>query len=132
MNNVMFEMIENGGRNYGYVGFSTFFKALFSPIALPSTIIMILLLICLCMAARKAPRWIRPIGQISMIIMLLQIAIGIRQLYDCYQRLGFNDENRWTNGYIGMGMKPVICVAMIGVIIYLLSLFISIAQKPRI
>lgn len=132
MNNVMFEMIENGGCNYGYVGFSTFFKALFSPIALPYTIIMILLLICLCMAARKAPRWVRPIGRISMIVMLLQIAIGIRQLYDCYQRLGFNDENRWTNGYIGMGMKPVICVAMIGVIIYLLSLFISIAQKPRI
>ena len=132
MNNAMLEMIENGGYNYGYVGFSSFFKALFSPITLPYSIIMILLLICLCMAARKAPRWVRPIGQISMIVMLLQFAIGIRQLYDCYQRLGFNDENKWTNGYIGMGMKPVICVAIIGVIIYLLSFFISIAQKPRI
>jgi len=132
MNNAIYDMIQNGGADYGYVGFSTFFKAIFSPLVLPYTIIMILLLIGLCMAAWKAPRWVRPIGQISMIVMLLQLTFGIIQMYDCYQRLGFNAENSWSNGYIGMGMKPFISVAIIGVIIYLISLFISIAQKPRI
>ena len=132
MNNAIYDMIQNGGADYGFVGLSTFFKALFSPLVLPYTIIMILLLIGLCMAAYKAPRWVRPIGQISMIVLLLQMTFGIIQLYDCYQRLGFNVENRWSNGYIGMGMKPFISIAIIGVIIYLISLFISIAQKPRI
>lgn len=132
MNNAIYDLIQNGGADYGYVGFSTFFKAFFSPLVLPYTIIMILLLIGLFIAVWKAPRWVRPIGQISMIVVLLQLAFAIRQLYDCYQRLGFNDENSWSNGYIGMGMKPFISVAIIGVIIYLISLFISIAQKPRI
>lgn len=132
MNNAIYDIIQNGGSDYGYVGFSTFFKAIFSPLVLPYTIIMIMLLIGLCMAAWKAPRWVRPIGQISMIVLLLQMTFGIRQLYDCYQRLGFADEGLWNNGYIGMGMKPFISVAIIGTIIYLISLFISIAQKPRI
>jgi len=130
MGNSMLQMIENG-YTYGFVGFSTFFRALFCPTALPYTIIMILLLAGLCMAAWKAPRWVRPVGRMTMIVVAFNLIVGIMQICDCYQRLG-GREHDWNNGYIGFCMKPIVCVALIGVIIYLISLFISIAQKPRI
>ncbi len=130
MENTMMEMINNG-YSYGFIGFSTFFKAIFSPIALPYTIILILLIVGLCMAAWKAPRWVRPIGRLTMIVVAFNLIFGIMQICDCFQKMG-GRESDWNNGYIGIGMKPVFCVAIIGVITYLISLFISIAQKPRI
>ena len=48
MDNIMWKMIENGS----YVG-TSFIDACFSPVALPYTIIMIILLIGLCYAAWK-------------------------------------------------------------------------------
>ena len=126
MDNIMWKMLENES----YVG-TSFIDACFSPVALPYTIIMIILLIGLCYAAWKAPRWVRPIGRLAMALLAFQLIAGYTLLVDCYQRAG-GPQERWTNLYLAQGMKPVICVAIIGVIIYLISLFISIAQKPRI
>lgn len=131
MNNSMIEMIQNGGYNFGYRGFSTFIGALFCPTALPYTIIMILLLVGLCIAAWKAPRWVRPVGRITMILVAFELTAGIRQLCDCFQWFS-GQESGWSNAYIGIGLRPVVYVAILGILIYLISLFITIAQKPRI
>ncbi|MBO6077823.1 MAG: hypothetical protein J6P66_03600 [Bacteroidaceae bacterium] len=128
MDNSMVEMIQNG--SYGYRGFSTF-GAIFSPTVLPYTIIMILLLVGLCFAAWKAPRWVRPIGRATMILVAFEFTAGLRQLCDSFQWFSGTQEG-WSNGYLGIGFRPVLYVAIIGVLIYLISLFISIAQKPRI
>lgn len=130
MENTMMEMINNGS-SYGFIGFSTFFKAIFSPVALLYTIILIFLIVGLCMAAWKAPRWVRPIGRLTMFVVAFNLIFGIMQICDCFQKMG-GREFDWNNGYLGIGMKPVFGVAIIGVITYLISLFISIAQKPRI
>lgn len=130
MENTMMEMINNE-YSYGFIGFSTFFKAIFSPVALPYTIILIFLIVGLCMAAWKAPRWVRPIGRLTMFVVAFNLIFGIMQICDCFQKMG-GREFDWNNVYISIGMKPVFGVAIIGVITYLISLFISIAQKPRI
>lgn len=130
MENTMMEMINNG-YSYGYRGVSTFIKALFSPMSLPYTIILILLIVGLCITVWKAPRWVRPVGRYSMFVVALNMIFGIMQLCDCAQKLG-GREYDWNNGFIGVGMKSVFAVAIVGVVIYIISLFISIAQKPRI
>lgn len=127
--NPMMEMINNSSR-LG-TDYMSFFEALFAPIALPYTILMILLLAGLCVAAFKAKRWVRYVGRFAMTLAAFRIVLGIVQLCDCCQRIGVPDYNG-TNAFFAQGLLPVFSVAVIGTLIYILSLFISIAQKPRI
>ena len=127
--NPMMEMIKNSSRlGTDYMSFA---ESLFSPIALPYTIIMILLLAGLCVAAFKAKRWVRYVGRFAMGLAAFRILLGIVQLCDCCQRLGVPDYNG-TNAFFAQGLLPVFSVAVIGTLIYILSLFITLAQKPKI
>lgn len=125
----MMEMIDNSSRlGTDYMSFS---ESLFAPIALPYTIIMILLLAGLCVCAFKAKRWVRYVGRFAMTLAAFRIVLGIVQLCDCCQWLGVPDYNG-SNAFFAQGLLPVFSVAVIGTLIYILSLFITIAQKPRI
>ena len=127
--NPMMEMIKNSSRlGTDYMSFA---ESLFAPIALPYTIIMILLLAGLCVAAFKAKRWVRYVGRFAMGLAAFRILLGIVQLCDCCQRLGVPDYNG-TNAFFAQGLLPVFSVAVIGTLIYILSLFITLAQKPKI
>lgn len=127
--NPMMEMINNSSR-LG-TDYMSFFEALFAPIALPYTILMILLLAGLCVAAFKAKRWVRYVGRFAMTLAAFRIVLGIVQLCDCCQRIGVPDYEG-SNAFFAQGLLPVFSVAVIGTLIYILSLFITIAQKPRI
>lgn len=127
--NPMMEMINNSSR-LG-TDFMSFSESLFAPIALPYTIIMILLLAGLCAAAFKAKRWVRYVGRFAMTLAAFRIVLGIVQLCDCCQRLDVPDYNG-SNAFFAQGLLPVFSVAVIGTLIYIVSLFITIAQKPRI
>ena len=127
MDNSMLDVLQNAKYSDGM----SFFEACFSSVALPYTLIMILLLIGLCVAAWKARRWVRHIGRLAMAVVVLQLISGYTLLVQCYQWLA-GPHGQWSNLYLAQGMKPVFCVAIIGLIIYMISLFISIAQKPRI
>lgn len=115
--------------NYTYVDPSL--KACFNPTVIHFTILMIILIVALGLAAWKARKWVRPIGRIAMTLDAFLLLVGFRQLCDCAQFFGGSDGD-WCNGFIGQGMLPFFCVAILGVIIYIISLIISIAQKPRI
>ena len=128
--NPMMDMINNSSR-LG-TDYMSFFESLFAPIALPYTIIMILLLAGLCMAAFKAKRWVRYVGRLAMTVAAFRIVLGIVQLCDCCQWLGVPGHYDGTNAFFAQGLLPVFSVAVIGTLIYILSLFITIAQKPRI
>ena len=128
--NPMMEMIKNSSRlGTDYMSFA---ESLFSPIALPYTIIMILLLAGLCVAAFKAKRWVRYVGRFAMGLAAFRILLGIVQLCDCCQRLGVPDYYDGSNAFFAQGLLPVFSVAVIGTLIYILSLFITLAQKPKI
>ena len=128
--NPMMELINNSANRLG-TDYMSFGEALFTPIALPYTIIMILLLAGLCVAAFKAKRWVPYVGRCAMAVVAFRILLGFVQLCDCCQRLGVPDYNG-TNAFFAQGLLPVFSVAVIGTLIYILSLFIIIAQKPKI
>ena len=113
--------------------FTTYLKACFNPTVVHYTIILILLAVALGLAAWKARKWVRPIGRIVMTLNAFILLDGFRQLCDCAQWFGAGvPEREWSNLYIAQGMRPFLFVAVSGVIIYLISLLVSIAQKPRI
>ena len=125
MANPMLEMIK-GGREY-----LSFGEALFTATALPYTLLLILVLVGLCVAAFKAKHLVRILGRIAMVLVAIRMVSGIQQFCDCCQWLGV-PEHQGGNWFIGYALLPVFSVALIGLIIYIISLLISIAQKPRI
>ena len=128
--NPMMEMIDNSSRlGTDYMSFG---ESLFAPIALPYTIILILLLAGICVAAFKAKLWVRNLGRCAMGLVAFRILLGFVQLCDCCQWLGVPDHYDGTNAFFALGLLPVFSVAVIGTLIYILSLFITLAQKPRI
>ena len=99
---------------------------------LKNLIILILLLAGICVAAFKAKLWVRNLGRCAMGLVAFRILLGFVQLCDCCQRLGVPDYYDGTNAFFAQGLLPVFSVAVIGTLIYILSLFITLAQKPRI
>lgn len=127
----MMELINNSADRLGndYISFA---ESLFTPVALPYTIMMILLLAGLCVAAFKAKRWVPYVGRCAMALVAFRILLGFVQLCDCCQRLGAPGHYDGTNAFFAQGLLPVYSVAVIGTLIYILSLFIRIVQKPKI
>ena len=123
--NPMVEMIQSGNAP------SSFWGALFAPIALPYTIILILLLAGICVAAFKAKRWVIYLSRLTMTLVGLEMLIGIVRFMDFCQYLGVPNQSG-SNATFCEALLPVNSVAFIGTLIYILSLFIRIAQKPKI
>lgn len=136
----MYEMIESFYSNYSYnfMRFgSSFGSSCFKTTVIIYTVLLILLFAGMCLAAWKAKKWVRPIGQLAMGIVAFELIEGLRQICNYVQITGGRDlaemdNELWTNWYLGIGLYPVVNVAIVGILIYLISLFIRIAQKPRI
>ena len=123
----MMEMIDGSSRlGTDYMSFG---ESLFAPIALPYTIILILLLAGICVAAFKAKLWVRNLGRCAMGLVAFRILLGFVQLCDCCQRLGVPDYYDGTSAFFAQGLLPVFSVAVIGALSYSLSSFISLAHE---
>lgn len=121
----MVEMIQSGNAP------SSFWGALFAPIALPYTIILILLLAGICVAAFKAKRWVLYLSRLTMTLVGLEMLIGFVRFMDLCQFMGVPNPSG-SNATFCEALLPVNSVAFIGTLIYILSLFIRIVQKPKI
>lgn len=85
--------------------------------------IVTLLLIALLLAAWKAPAWVKEIG-------LIALALGFLWQAICLIRCG--DANSISPNITWMGIKCSLIPSAYCVIVYIVSLIIRIARKPRL
>ena len=90
-------------------------------------IIISILLICLLLAAWKAPRWVKEIGITALVVSLFWSLLGIRNACDAIQMFG--DASPVI---IAGGLKVCLIPFQYGLIVYFISLIIRVIQKPRI
>lgn len=89
--------------------------------------ILTILLVLLLFAAWKAPAWVKEIGQAALVWGFFWEFVGIYQMLDVLQ--GLNDV---PTSVIYGGAKVAFVPVMYGMLIYLASLVITLAQKPRL
>lgn len=89
--------------------------------------VLTILLVLLLFAAWKAPAWVKEIGQAALIWGFFWEFAGIYQMLDVLQ--GLNDV---PMSVIYGGAKVSFVPVMYGMLIYLVSLVIIVAQKPRL
>ena len=90
-------------------------------------IIISILLICLLLAAWKAPRWVKEIGIGALIVSIFWSLSGLYNACDAIQMCG--DASPVI---IAGGLKCCLIPVLYGLIVYFISLIIRIIQKPRI
>ena len=86
-----------------------------------------ILLTLIFFAAWKAPAWVQDIGRIAFAVGLIWCFAGIRQVLDY---LSSNPET--MTAIIYNGLKVNLIPAIYGGIAYIISVVISIFQKPRL
>ena len=85
------------------------------------TILLALMFLC----AWKAPRWVRPIGSISIAISAIHITYGIMAaFYDLHLGWGISPT------VMAGGLKVTAIIVEYSLLIYLISHVISFIQKP--
>lgn len=89
--------------------------------------IITILLTLIFFAAWKAPAWVQDIGKIAFAVGLIWCFAGIRQVLDY---LSSNPET--TSSIIYNGLKVNLIPTIYGGIVYIISVVISIFQKPRL
>lgn len=89
--------------------------------------IITILLTLVFFAAWKAPAWVENIGKIAFAIGLIWCFVGVRQVLDY---LSSNPDTVLSVTY--RGLKVTLIPAIYGAIVYVISLAISIFQKPRL
>ena len=106
------------------------------PIPLPELFIMggiggmiliSILLICLLLAAWKAPRWVKEIGIGALVLSIFWSLVGLFNACDAIQMCG--DASPII---IAGGLKVCLIPVLYGLIVYFISLIIRVIQKPRI
>lgn len=85
------------------------------------------LLICLFIAAWKAPRWVKEIGIGALVVAIFWTLSGLYQAFGMIQILGDVSPN-----IIFGGFRVAMISTLYGLIVYFISLVIRIIQKPRI
>ena len=122
-----------------YLNFSNFSKICIMATTLTSIIhlfveggylgmsVITILLTLIFFAAWKAPAWVQDIGRIAFAVGLIWCFAGIRQVLDY---LSSNPETMTTIIY--NGLKVNLIPAIYGGIAYIISVVISIFQKPRL
>ena len=78
-------------------------------------------------AAWKAPRWVKEIGAFALIFGLFSTFLGIIQMLGTIQQI-----ETIATGVLCGGIKVTLIPSVYGMIIYMISLIIRIAEKPRI
>ena len=86
-----------------------------------------LLLVCLLLAAWKAPRWVKEIGIGALVVSIFWSLSGVFNACDMIQMYGDASPN-----IIAGGLKACLIPALYGLIVYFISLIIRVIQKPRI
>jgi len=90
-------------------------------------IIISILLICLLLAAWKAPRWVKEIGIGALVLSVFWSLIGLFNACDAIQLCG--DASPIV---VAGGLKVCLIPVLYGLIVYFISLIIRVIQKPRI
>ena len=84
-------------------------------------------LLALLLAAWKAPEWVKEIGIIAIVVGVLAFVLGFYQAAIDITKAGdIHPVVIWG------GLRVAVITPIYGLIIYLVSLFIRIIQKPRI
>lgn len=90
--------------------------------------ILTIIFVALCLAAWKAPAWVKELGRLALVFGIFGMLLGIQQICGAIQMASDNIPVSVLCG----GIKVVLIPVLYGIIIYFISLIISIAQKPRI
>ena len=90
-------------------------------------IIISILLICLLLAAWKAPRWVKEIGIGALVVSIFWSLSGMFNACDMIQMFGDASPT-----IVAGGLKACLISTLYGLIVYFISLIIRIIQKPRI
>lgn len=101
--------------------------------------VLTVLLVAIFFAAWKAPRWVLKIGTFALTFGFLSFVLGITQMYSALQEVAVPLGDTVTGIFdlvspmvlLG-GLKVSLVPVMYGMIIYLVALFISIIQTPRL
>ena len=99
-----------------------------------------ILLVAIFFAAWKAPRWVKEIGKFALVFGFLSLVFGLRQMFQALQDVaGALDSNTVSGifdlispGVLFGGLKVALIPVIYGMIIYLVSLIVRIAVKPRL
>ena len=84
-------------------------------------------LICLILAAWKAPAWVKEIGILAFISMFIMTCFSLIQIFSAIQAAGDVPLPVLCGGF-----KVSLITVLYGAFIYAISLIIRIIQKPRI
>ena len=101
--------------------------------------ILTVLLVAIFFAAWKAPRWIKEIGSFALVFGFLTLLIGLYQMFVALQQVATDIGEGITgvfdlispNVFFG-GLKIALIPVFYGIIIYLISLVVSVIKKPRL
>ena len=101
--------------------------------------ILTVLLVGIFFAAWKAPRWIKEIGSFALVFGFLTLLIGIYQMFVALQQVAMDIGEGVTGvfdlispGVLFGGLKIALIPVFYGIIIYLISLVVSLIKKPRL
>lgn len=94
---------------------------------LAGMIVITLLLICLFLAAWKAPKWVKEIGIAALVVSIFWTLLGLYQVLDVINSIG-----DISTAVICGGLKVTLISILYGLIVYFISLIIRVIQKPRI
>ena len=100
--------------------------------------ILTVLLVAICFAAWKAPRWVKEIGLFALAFGVFAQLLGLQQMYTVLSEAAAAQNE--TNGLFDLiapniffnGLKVNMIPLLYGIIIYLFSLVIRMVQKPRL
>ncbi len=90
--------------------------------------VITLCLIGMLFAAWKAPRWIKEIGLLAIFTGFLSLMVGLYSIFDLVQSTGYSISFALLSG----GLRVGLIAPLYGTIVYMISLLLRIAVKPRI
>ena len=101
--------------------------------------VLTVLLVAIFFAAWKAPRWIKEIGSFALVFGFLTLLIAISQMFAVLQQVAMDIGEGVTGvfdlvspGVLFGGLKVALIPVFYGIIIYLVSLVVSVIKKPRL
>ncbi|MDE5963500.1 MAG: hypothetical protein K2G58_05705 [Alistipes sp.] len=89
--------------------------------------VITLCLIAMCFAAWKAPRWVKEIGLLALWTGFLSMMVGVYGICHVVQSLGYPISFTLLCG----GIRVALIAPLYGTIVYMVSLLLRIAVKPR-
>jgi hypothetical protein len=89
--------------------------------------VITVLFVALLIAAWKAPRWVREIGHLALAFAGIMTLIPLHNAADAVMKAGDISPNLVWGGVKCLTIAPIYAL-----IVYIVSLIIRIAQKPRI